>query len=445
MARFARATSETCPDKSGQRVAAPTAPVVRWRGRARAAGCTWRANAYPRHYDDAAGGRHYATGIMGGQLLLLDKKPNGQYPSRPPMKATVSLRLRPSRTDFLVFFPFSNEAVRTALLAAGVYYQPAAKGYVLPADARLLAQVQAACTRLGLALLGPPTPAGAGASRLPTPHEALVSRYCQVIALQRYSSSTLKNYRGAFLLFLKHHVPRLPLDLTRQEVLDYLTERVATGISKTYQNLLISAITFYYEQVEGQPPQSYAIPRPKRPQPNPQILAQSEVRALLQGTANRKHRAMLMLAYGLGLRLGEVLALTPTDIDSRRMVLCVRGGKGKKARNLPLPESLLLLLREQLREFRPVVYLFEGQHPGEPYSERSLQMVVKQAASRAGIRRPISLHTLRHSYATHLMEAGTHTRIIQDLLGHSSIKTTEIYTHVAQRARPPSPLESLEL
>ena len=106
---------------------------------------------------------------------------------------------------------------------------------------------------------------------------------------------------------------------------------------------------------------------------------------------------------------------------------------------------MLLLLREQFWEFRPVTFIFEGQHPGEPYSERSLQMVVKQAASRAGIQRPTSLHILRHSYATHLMEAGTDTRIIQDLLGHNSIKTAEIYTHVAQRARPPSPLDSLGL
>ena len=127
------------------------------------------------------------------------------------------------------------------------------------------------------------------------------------------------------------------------------------------------------------------------------------------------------------------------------MVLYVRGGKGKKDRDLPLPQSLLLVLREQFREHRPIIFLFEGQHPGEPYGERSLQLVVKQAASRAGILRPISLHMLRHSYATHLMEAGTDTRIIQDLLGHSSIKTTEIYTHVAQRTRPPSPLDSLGL
>ena len=361
------------------------------------------------------------------------------------MKAAVSLRLRPSRAEFLVFFPFSHEPTRSALLAAGIRYEPSAKGYVLPATADMVTQIQAVRQRLGLTLVVPPTPALAVALPPPTAHEALLTRYCQFIALKRYSPSTLKNYRGAFLLFLTHHAPRLPLDLTSQNVLDYLTERVATGISEAYQNLLINAIKFYYEQVEGQPRQYYAIPRPKRPQTNPKVLAQSEVKALLQGTENRKHRAMLMLAYGLGLRLGEVLALTPADIDSKRMALYVRSGKGKKDRGLPLPESFLLLLREQFREFRPVTFIFEGQHPGEPYSERSLQMVVKQAASRAGILRPILLHMLRHSYATHLMEAGTDTRIIQDLLGHSSIKTTEIYTHVAQRARPPSPLDSLGL
>jgi integrase/recombinase XerD len=113
--------------------------------------------------------------------------------------------------------------------------------------------------------------------------------------------------------------------------------------------------------------------------------------------------------------------------------------------DLPLPERLLLLLREQFRQFRPVTFLFEGQTPGEPYSPRSLQLVIKQAAARAGILRPITLHMLRHSYATHLLEAGTDIRIIQDLLGHSSIKTTEIYTHVAQRSRPASPLDSLGL
>ena len=361
------------------------------------------------------------------------------------MKAAVSLRLTDSRQDFRVFFPYSDATVRSALLAAGVRYEATARGYLLAATPEAVAPVRVACAALGVPLHVPVVPALAGPPPPPTPHEELLSRYCQLIALKRYSPNTLKNYRVAFNLFLTHHAPRLPLELSKQDVLDYLAGRVAAGISETYQNLLVNAIKFYYEQVEGQPRQYYALPRPKRPLQNPKVLAKEEVKALLAGTDNLKHRAMLMLAYGLGLRLGEVLALTPQDIDSKRMALYVRGGKGKKDRDLPLPESLLHLLREQFRQFRPVTFLFEGQQPGEPYSARSLQQVVQQAAARAGIGRPITLHMLRHSYATHLLEAGTDIRIIQDLLGHSSIKTTEIYTHVAQRARPASPLDDLGL
>ncbi|WP_052430557.1 tyrosine-type recombinase/integrase [Hymenobacter sp. DG25B] len=361
------------------------------------------------------------------------------------MKPAVTLRLCESRTGFQVFFPYSDVVVRTALLAAGVRYSAPMRGYVLPATPEAVAQLQAACAPLGLALQVPPVPALAKELPAPTPQEALLSRYSQHIALKRYSPQTLKNYRGAFLQFISYHAPRLPLELSRQDVLDYLAQRVAAGLSEAYQNTLINAIKFYYEQVEGQPRQYYEVPRPKRPLQNPKLLAKEEVKDLLLSTDNLKHRAMLMLAYGLGLRLGEVLALTPTDIDARRMVLYVRAGKGKKDRDLPLPDSLLQLLREQYRQFRPVTFLFEGQRPGEPYSERSLQLVVKQAAERAGIRRTVTLHMLRHSYATHLLEAGTDIRIIQNLLGHSSIKTTEIYTHVAQHNRPASPLDTLGL
>jgi len=154
---------------------------------------------------------------------------------------------------------------------------------------------------------------------------------------------------------------------------------------------------------------------------------------------------MLMLAYGLGLRLSEVLNLTLQDIHSNRMVLSVRGGKGKQDRLLPLSEQLLHWLRDYYRQYRPLTFLFEGQQVGEPYSDRALQLVVKQAAQRAGIQRSVTLHMLRHSYAIYLLEASTDIRLIQDLLGHNSIKTTEVYTHVAQRTRPASPLDDLRL
>jgi integrase/recombinase XerD len=360
------------------------------------------------------------------------------------MKAAVTLRLRPERTAFQVFFPYSDAAVHTALLAAGVQYAAALRGYVLPATPETVEPLRRACQQLGLRLLVPSVPTLA-AELPPTPAQELLSRYCQHIVLRRYSPQTLKNYRAAFQQLLVYHAPRLPLTLSKQEIHDYLAARVATGISETYQNLLINAIKFYYEQVEGRPRQVYQLPRPKRPQLNPKLLAPAEVKTLLLGTDNLKHRAMLMLAYGLGLRLSEVLALTPTDIDSRRMRLYVRGGKGKKDRALPLPESLSHLLREQYHQYRPITFLFEGQHPGEPYSARSLQQVVRQAAARVGIQRPVTLHMLRHSYATHLLENGTDIRLIQSLLGHASIKTTEIYTHVPHRTPSVSPLDALGL
>ncbi len=361
------------------------------------------------------------------------------------MPVVVTLRLRPSRTEFQVCFAYSNQSLRSALLASGVCYNAAARGYVVPANPEAVGLVQVACQRHGWSLKVPPTPGLAPERPVPTPQDDVMTRYCQRIVLKRYSPRTLKNYRSVFQVFVQHHAPRLPLDLSHQDVLDYMALRIGEGISEAYQNVIINAIKFYFEEVENKPRQYYALPRPKRPELNPHVLSKGDVKAMLQLTENLKHRAMLMLAYGLGLRLSEVLALTPQDIDSKRMALYVRGGKGKKDRDLPLPESLLTILREQYRQYRPTTYLFEGQLPGERYGERSLQTVVKQAADRVGIRRTVTLHMLRHSYATHLLEAGTDIRVIQDLLGHASIKTTEIYTHVARHTRPASPIDDMGL
>ncbi|GGF24257.1 tyrosine-type recombinase/integrase [Hymenobacter cavernae] len=361
------------------------------------------------------------------------------------MKTAVSLRVRSAGIDYQVFFPYADAPVRAALLAAGVRYDATARAYLLSMEAELVQRVQAACAQLSIPLSAPPLPIIPQVLPPPTPQNELLARYGQRLALKRYSSQTVRNYNTAFRAFLVYHAPRLPLTLTHQQILDYMAERVATGISEAYQNLLINAIKFYYEQVEGQPRQYYEIPRPKRPLLNPKLLGKDEVKALLLHTENSKHRCMLMLAYGLGLRLSEVLNLTLQDIHSSRMVLYVRGGKGKKDRMLPLSEQLLHWLRDYYRQYRPLTFLFEGQQVGERYSDRALQLVVKQAAQRAGIQRPVTLHMLRHSYATHLLEAGTDIRLIQDLLGHSSIKTTEIYTHVAQRTRPASPLDNLGL
>lgn len=165
---------------------------------------------------------------------------------------------------------------------------------------------------------------------------------------------------------------------------------------------------------------------------------------MLARTYNNKHNCMLMLLYGGGLRLSEVLELLPGEIDSGRMTIAIRCSKGKKDRIVPLPTRLLEPLREYFRQYRPMTWLFEGETPGERYSPRSLQQVVKQAAVRAGIIRTVTAHMLRHSYATHLLEDGIDIRYIQDVLGHNSIKTTERYTHVSLAHKPVSPLEGLD-
>jgi integrase/recombinase XerD len=149
---------------------------------------------------------------------------------------------------------------------------------------------------------------------------------------------------------------------------------------------------------------------------------------------NEKHRVILSVIYGCGLRRSEVIMLEPRDIDRDRMLLSVRQSKGFKDRVVPISAKLVKMVDEYLKRYRPVVYVFEGQYQGTNYSATSIEKVFRMACEKAGIKKNITLHGLRHSYATHLLEAGTDLRYIQELLGHKSSKTTEIYTHVTEKS-----------
>ena len=175
------------------------------------------------------------------------------------------------------------------------------------------------------------------------------------------------------------------------------------------------------------------IERPRREKKLPNVLSKQEVKRIIQAPVNLKHKLMLCLIYACGLRRSELLNLVPREIHSDRNLLIIRQSKGKKDRIVPISNNLIEQLREYYKIYRPNVYLFEGQTPGERYSDRSLQLVLKSAVNKAKINKPVTLHWLRHSYATHLLESGTDLRYIQELLGHSSSKTTEIYTHVSIR------------
>lgn len=195
----------------------------------------------------------------------------------------------------------------------------------------------------------------------------------------------------------------------------------------------MNVIKLYFKIVKETAIDIDKIHRPKREKAIPNVLSKEEIKAILEAPKNLKHKAMLSMIYSCGLRRSELLNLRPNDIDSKRNVVIIRQSKGKKDRITPLSPKILELLRDYYKEYSPKIYLFEGQEKNTQYSARSLEEVLKKSIKLATIKKPVTLHWLRHSYATHLLESGTDLRYIQELLGHNSSKTTEIYTHVSTK------------
>jgi site-specific recombinase XerD len=209
-----------------------------------------------------------------------------------------------------------------------------------------------------------------------------------------------------------------------------VTER-KVGFSSFNQSTC--ALRFFYRECLGKADWNIArMPYQRKRRVLPEILSPEEVAAIFDACQNLKHKALLMTSYSGGLRLGETLGLVPSDIDSSRMMIRIEQGKGRKDRYVMLSPTLLASLRTYWRAFRPLRWLFEGRSKGEPLSPSTAEKVFTQAAGRAGIRKGVSFHSLRHAFATHLLEGGTNIRVIQALLGHQSLTTTQVYTHVAR-------------
>ena len=249
---------------------------------------------------------------------------------------------------------------------------------------------------------------------------------------RRYSDQTVQTYCDALKVFFRHtqHKPIETID--EQDIVLFNNHYILKkGYSSSYQNQVVNAIKLYFGTLLHKTLRPEIIHRPKREKPLPNVLSKAEVKQILEAPTNLKHRAMLSLIYSCGLRRSELLSLKPKEVDSHRMLLIIRQAKGKKDRITPLSPKILELLRSYFSAYRLKVYLFEGQNPGQPYHERSLANALNLAVQKCGIKKPVTLHWLRHSYATHLLESGTDLRYIQELLGHSSSRTTEIYTHVS--------------
>ncbi len=255
------------------------------------------------------------------------------------------------------------------------------------------------------------------------------------IVLKGYSQSTYRTYVNEFRQFLVAIKNNPAEEFTPERLKDYLQycfEKL--HLSENTLHSRINALKFYYEQVLKKNKFFWAIPRPKKPRLLPKLLGEDELRRLFNALENKKHKAMLFTVYSAGLRVSEIVNMKLSHIDSDRMQIFVARAKGKKDRYVNLSPVLLDILRSYIRDYqpRPKVYLFESEQTQLPYPTRTVQQIFSNAKKKAGIKKEVGIHSLRHSFATHLLEKGTDIKYIKDLLGHFNIKTTEIYLHVSR-------------
>ena len=251
------------------------------------------------------------------------------------------------------------------------------------------------------------------------------------MVLKNYSQRTIKIYKGHLSVFLKNWNKDEIKHLSSERITEFVQSIMsATNYSRSYQNQMINAIKLYLRVMQNRKLDSSDLPRPKKEKKLPIVLSRDEIKLIIKNTYNLKHRTIISLIYGTGIRLGETINIMVRDIDFQRKLIHIKAGKGKKDRIVPLPEFLVKQINQYLDQYKPIEYLFEGWENGQ-YSTRSVQSVLKKALRVSNISKNASVHSLRHTFATHSLEDGIDIRLIQEILGHRNIKTTEIYTHIS--------------
>lgn len=274
-----------------------------------------------------------------------------------------------------------------------------------------------------------------------------ILKYKQWLKSRRYADNTISTYTDALTTFLRFYNLK-PIDkITNDDVIKFNNEYILkNNFSASFQNQVVNSIKLFFSKIQNTSINIENIHRPKRAYTLPMVLSLDEVEKIINSIENIKHKAMLAMIYSVGLRRGELLNMKIKDVDSKRMLIHIHSAKGNKDRIVPLSDTTLKLLRDYYQKYKPKDFLFEGQF-GDKYSEKSLQEVFIKAKTIAGIKKNATLHTLRHSYATHLLEGGVNLRYIQEILGHKSAKTTQIYTHVSSESlsKVISPIEKMKL
>lgn len=271
-----------------------------------------------------------------------------------------------------------------------------------------------------------------------------VKRY---LTEKRYSINTVESYTSQLEIFFKYFYDKDPLEITMEDISYFFHDHVVRlGYSSSYQNQIISAIKIYYNLFGRDALNSEFLERPRRSRALPKVFSKEEVKLILNSPRNPKHKLLLWMIYSCGLRRSEITNIKVIDLDRERGILNIREAKGMVDRVVPVSAKVWEKIEEYIVNFKPSVYLFEGQTGGR-YSVESVYHVFKQAVVRAGIKKDVGVHSLRHSYATHLHENGLDIRYIQELLGHKSTRTTEIYTHVSRRnlVSVRSPIEDIDV
>ena len=269
----------------------------------------------------------------------------------------------------------------------------------------------------------------------------------QVLILKAYSQSTIKTYMnemGVFLRTIQNHSADNFNTKRIKDYLQYCAEKLRLTENTLHSRM--NGLKFYYEQVLKREKIFWDISRPKKAIQLPKVLSKEEMIRLLRAIENLKHKTMIMLGYACGLRVSEITGLETSDIDEDRRLLLIRKAKGKKDRVVSLSPAMIVMMREYKTKYNPQKYFFEGQYKGTAYSTRSLESIIKAAKNKAGISKTGSMHMLRHSFATHLLDKGTDVVFIQKLLGHNDIRTTLRYLHVTNKdmLNILSPLEDIK-
>ena len=284
--------------------------------------------------------------------------------------------------------------------------------------------------------------------KIPEEAKNLISKFISWMEQKRYAKKTIEVYANALCVFFGYYQNKQVAEIGLSDIEVFNNNFIIKkNYSASFQNQVINAIKLFYLKMLKTKFEMEGLERPRRGRPLPKVLPKEMVKELLEGIPNLKHKAALSVVYGLGLRRSELINIKLTDIDSKAKTVVLRHAKGQKDRVLPLPNNLLRLLRNYYKSYKPKIWLIEGDKEGKPYSATSLQNIFKKYLARVSKNNTFTLHSLRHSYATHILDAGTDIRFIQELLGHKSSRTTEIYTHVSMRSlrNIKSPLDDMEI